>query len=154
MTDDLKVPKQRAQVEVLLPGGAVRQVVVFLSEFASTHTGPERLSDLLNAQDEFVPAVDTATDAMSFLGRHTIAAARVAGEWEPPEPVARGELHDLEITLVDGSILRGTVSIVMPPERSRLLDWLNDPQPFVRLAEKEKVALVNKRHIARVAKVR
>jgi len=42
----------------------------------------------------------------------------------------------------------------MPPERSRLLDYLNDTQPFVRLAEKEKVALVNKRHIARVAKVK
>jgi len=154
MSDELRVPKRRAQVEVLLPGGAARQVTVFLAEFASRHTGPERLSDLLNAADDFVPAVDVLTDSMTFLNRHGIAAARVAREWELGEDLSGGDQHDVEITLIDGTILRGTVAFTMPPERSRLLDYLNDTQPFVRLAEKEKVALVNKRHIARVAKVK
>ena len=154
MSDELKVPKRRAQVEVQLPGGATRQVTVFLAAFASKHSGPERLSDLLNAGDEFVPALDNATDAMTFLSRHGIAAARVAPELEWGEELTGGEQHELEITLVDGTVLRGTVTFVMPPDKSRLLDYLNDAQPFVRLSEREKVALVNKRHIARVAKVK
>ena len=154
MSDELKVPKRRAQVEVLMPGGAARQVTVFLAEYAPRHSGPERLSDLLNAHDDFVPALDVAGDAMSFLNRHGIAAARVAREWEAAGELEGGEQHEVEITLVDGTTLRGTVTFVMPPGRSRLLDYLNDAQPFVRLAEQEKVALVNKRHIARVAKVK
>ncbi|MGZ6143313.1 MAG: hypothetical protein ACXWLM_08240 [Myxococcales bacterium] len=154
MSDELRVPKRRAQVEVLLPGGAARQVTVFLAEYAPRHSGPERLSDLLNAQDDFVPAVDVATDTMTFLNRHGIAAARVEREWELAGELEGGEQHEVELTLVDGTTLRGTVAFVMPPERARLLDFLNDAQPFVRLAEKEKVALVNKRHIARVAKVK
>src|SRR5438874_9520675 len=80
MTDDLRVPKRRVQAEVLLPGGGSRQVTFFLSEFAPNHTGPERLSDLLNAQDEFVAAVDTATHAVSFLGERTIVRARLVGQ--------------------------------------------------------------------------
>jgi hypothetical protein len=150
MSEDLKVPKRRVQVEVLIPGGGARQVIVFLAEFAPTHTGPERLSDLLNAEDEFVPALDVATDTMMFLGRHSIAAARVAHEWELGEQIEEGVKHEVEITLTDGTTLRGAVFFVLPHARSRLLDYLNDAQPFVRLAEPSRVALINKRHIARV----
>jgi hypothetical protein len=148
--DDLRVPKQRVQVEVLLPGGTVRQVIVFLAETASAHAGQERLSDLLNGTQDFLPALDTATDQMTFLGRGSIASARVARELEPEVGPAATE-QEVEITLVDGKTLRGSITYVRPPERSRLLDELNDSQPFVRLLEKDSVALVNKRHIARIA---
>ncbi len=154
MSDELKVPKRRVQAEVLLPGGGSRQVTFFLSDFAPNHNGPERLSDLLNARDEFVPVVDAVTDSVSFLGRHTIAAARVGREWEISEQLAGAEEHELEITLIDGSALRGKVSFVLPLGRTRLLDFLNDEQPFIELVEREKVALINKRYIARVAKTK
>lgn len=154
MSDDLKVPKRRAPVELLLHDGSARQVTVFLAEFASTHSGPERLSDLLNGRDEFVPALDVATDQMTFVGRQSIAAARVAPEWEADEALAGGHDEELEIVLATGVTLRGRVSILMPPERSRLLDYLNDAQPFIRLVEESQVALVHKRHVARVGKAR
>jgi hypothetical protein len=150
MSDELKVPKRRVQVEVLLPGGGMRQVTVFLSDFASHHGGPERLSDLLNGPDEFVPALDAQTDTMTFLGRGSIAAARVAPEWEIDPALAGSEEHEVEITLVEGMQLRGTLRYALPPGRTRLLDHLNDAQSFVRLEERDNIALINKRHIARV----
>jgi hypothetical protein len=154
MSDELRVPKQKVAVEVLLPGGAARQVQVFLAEFASTHVGPERLSDLLNGDSEFVPALDQELDTMTFLGRRSIAVARVLPEWEPAEDATLATDHPVEIALADGTTLRGKVSFVLPPERSRLLDYLNDEPPFLRLQEAERVALVNKRHIARVARLK
>ncbi len=154
MSEELRVPKRHVQVEVLIPGGGARQVTVFLAEFASTHSGPERLSDLLNAHDDFLPVLDVATGGTMFIGRHSIAAARVAPEWEPAEQTEEGDRHELEIVLTDGTQLRGAVAFVPPPGRSRLLDFLNEPQPFLRLAESEKVALIHKRHIARVTPLR
>ena len=154
MSDDLKVPKRRVQAEVLLPTGASHHVTFFLSEFAPNHNGPERLSDLLNARDEFVPAVDASTDTMTFLGRHTIAVARVGRDWETTDALPGFEELELEITLVDGRTLRGLARYVLPPGRTRLLDFLNDEQPFIKLVEGEKVALINKRYIARVAKTK
>jgi len=154
MGDELKVPKRRAQVELLLPGGGSRQVLVFLAEFAGSHAGHERLSDLVNGPNEFLPAVDLATDTTIFVGRAGIAAARVGREWESSYGLGDAEEHEVEITLADGTTLRGIVQFELPPDRSRLLDYLNDVQPFVRLDEGEKVILVNKRHIARVAKVK
>jgi hypothetical protein len=154
MTDELRVPKRRAQVELLLPGGGVRQVMVFLAEFASGHAGHERLSDLMNGPNDFLPALDLSTDTMSFVGRAGIAAARVGQDWESSYGLGDAEEHEVEIELSDGTALRGIVQFELPPDRSRLLDYLNDSRPFVRLDEGEKVILVNKRHIARVAKVK
>jgi hypothetical protein len=155
MSDELKVPKRRAPVELVLPyGNGSRQVMVFLAEFAGSHAGHERLSDLLNGPNEFLPAVDLTTDTMSFVGRAGIAAARCGKEWESNYGLGEVEEHEVQITLADGTALRGIVQFELPPDRSRLLDYLNDAQPFVRLDEGEKVALVNKRHIARVAKVK
>jgi hypothetical protein len=94
------------------------------------------------------------TDTMTFLARRSIAAARVGSEWELGEQLTGGEQHEeVEITLTDGTQLRGAVSFVLPQGRSRLLDFLNDEQPFLLLAEKKTVALINKSHVARVAKV-
>jgi hypothetical protein len=155
MSEELRVPKRRAQVEVLLPGGGVRQVQIFLAEFAGTHAGHERLSDVLNADGSFLPALDVETDTMSFLARDAVAAARVGREWESNyDDLAGGEEHSVEITLLSGEKLKGNIYFLLPPDRSRLLDHLNDPQPFVRLDEGDRVALVNKRHIARISKVK
>ena len=38
-----------------------------------------------------------------------------------------------------------------PPDRTRLVDVLNEPQPFFRLIQGEEIAYVNKRHVACVA---
>ena len=153
--NELRVPKKRAQVEVFMPGGASRKVTVFLAEFASSHAGHERLSDLLNAAEgEFLPAVDAATDAMMFLNRESIAAARISRDWEADEDLAAAEQHDVEVVLTDGTSFTGALHFVLPPDHSRLLDFLNARQPFLRLWHDDAVTVVNKRHIARVAKVK
>ncbi|HVP69062.1 MAG TPA: hypothetical protein VMT17_17565 [Anaeromyxobacteraceae bacterium] len=152
--EDLRVPKRRVPVEVVLPGGAVRQVFVYLSEAAAAHEGPERVSDLLNGADPFIPALES-DGGISFLHRSSIAVARVPPDAEPDGgggftiPME----HDVEITLSDGSRLAGLVSYVLPPESARLGDFLNRCEPFFRLLERDAVALVGRAHVARVALV-
>ena len=155
MTNELRVPKRRAQVEVIIPGASPRKVTMFLAEFASGHAGHERLSDLLNAEEgEFVPAVDAESDTMIFLNRESIAAASISREWEVDEDLVSAEEHEVEVWLIDGTSLRGTLHFVLPPDRSRLLDFLNGAQAFLRLWHGDQVTVVNKRHVARVAKVK
>jgi hypothetical protein len=150
--DDLRVPKRRVEAEVLLAGGATRRVAVFLADTAPGHAGGERLSDLLNGREDFIPAFDVALGAITFLNRTGVILARVDG---PVESEREGDVtipseHEVEIALLDGSSLRGLVSYILPPDRSRLNDFLNASPPFFRLLEPGAVALVNKRHVARV----
>jgi hypothetical protein len=149
---ELRVPKHRTPVELVLAGGATRNVLVFLSEFAARHSGPERLSDLLDGESEFIPAVDGSTDAVCFLNSTSVAVARVAASVEGDD-VGQHTIptqHEVEITLVGGVKLRGLVAYVMPPDRSRLTDYLNSEPRFIKLIEQEGVALVNKQHVTLV----
>jgi len=153
--EDLRVPKRRVPVEVVLPGGVARRVSVFLAEAAPGHDGPERLSDLLNGSDAFIPAQELTGGGMTFLHRTSIALARVTPDVEPD---AGGGFtipteHEVEITLTDGSRLTGLVSYVLPPEHARLVDYLNRAEPFFRLLERDVVTLVCRAHVARVALV-
>jgi hypothetical protein len=148
---DLRVPKKRVPVEIVLPGGAVRHVAVFLAEAAPNHPGPERLSDILNGAEEFFPAFDEAEKAMTFLRRGAGALARVASEIEPEDDAATIPTeNEVEITLQDGTSLRGLVAYVRPGN-ARLVDFLNERDPFFRLIEREATTLVSRAHVARVA---
>lgn len=149
--DELRVPKHRIAAQVLLPGGATRSISLFLAEAAQDHDGPERPLDLLNGRADFLPALDEATGLMTFLNRTAVSAVRVASEVEPEELPTIPTEHEVELLLSDGAVLRGIVSFVRPTPHARLVDVLNEPTPFLRIVEEDAVALVNKRHVARVA---
>jgi hypothetical protein len=151
--DELRVPKHRIAAEVLLPGGHTRRIALFLAEAAPGHDGPERPLDLLNGRADFLPALDERTGQMTFLNRTALSAVRVAREAEPEDVPTIPVEHEVELLLSDGALLRGLVSYVRPSAHARLVDVLNEPAPFLRLVEEDAVALVNKRHVARVALV-
>ena len=150
--DDLRVPKRRVAAEAVLPSGTVRRITLFLAEAASHHAGPERASDLLNGGGDFIPALDEEAGAMTFLNRSAVAAFRLPGR-EPEdgaEDLTLPTEHAVEVTFESGATLRGLVSYLRPAGRSRLVDFLNEPDPFFHLLEDHAVALVNKRHVARI----
>jgi hypothetical protein len=150
--DDLRVPKRRVSAEVLLPGGAGRRITLFLAEAAPAHAGPERPSDILNGGDGFVPAFDEDAKAITFLNVGGLAVVRVERTLEQTaaDALTLPTEHEVEVLLESGGTLRGLVSYLRPPERSRLVDFLNEPAPFFPLLEERAIALVNKRHVARV----
>lgn len=148
--DRLRIPKHRGDVEVTGPDGETRRFAVFLAERTS-HGAPERVADLLNGPREFLPAIDCKTDAMTFLARSSIVVARVDGPlWDVDELNLPIE-HEVEVVLSSGQVLSGLISYVLPHENCRVVDYLNEPAPFLALVEGQRIALVNKRHVLRVA---
>jgi hypothetical protein len=153
--DDLRVPKRRIAVQVLLPGGATSPMTLFLAEVAPDHSGQERPSDLLNGGDDFIPAFDETGRAMTFLNRSAIAGVRLDPALDPDEAedVSIPTEHEVQVYLQDGTVLRGLVSFLRPGDRSRLVDFLNEAPPFFRLLDSSALVLVNKRHVVRVTLV-
>jgi len=151
-TNDLRVPKHKVAVEVVLPGGAIRRMAFFLAEAARGHHGPERPLDLLNGDDDFLPALDEEAQAMTFLHRKGVSLVRVDRSHDAGDDAATLPTEvEVEVGLGDGTVQRGLVSFVRPPDHSRLVDVLNEPPPFFRLLQGDRVAYVNKRHAALVA---
>jgi hypothetical protein len=157
MLESLSIPKRRVAAQFVLPGGASRAVAVFLAEAAPGHSGGERLSDLLNnSGSQFIPAIDAETDAMTFVQCENLALARVDAALEPNvvDQFTIPTEHEVEVRLMDGQKLRGLITYVLPEAHSRLTDYLNNAPPFIPLLEGEKVALINKRHVAYVETLR
>lgn len=146
---ELRIPKRREPAQVLVTGGGIRKVDLFLSQSSPHHAGPENPSDVLNGQEDFVPVFDHTEGAVAFLHRSALQVVRVARR-EATQEVTLPTEHEVVVHLSDGAALTGLVSYVRPPG-FRLVDFLNEPEPFLRLLETDALALVNKRHIARVA---
>lgn len=151
---DLRVPKHRVEADVVLPGGAVRRMAFFLAWAAPDHAGPERPLDLLNGEEDFLPAFDEVANGMTFLHRKGVLVIRVdRGHDADDEAATLPTEHEVDVHLADGTVQRGLVSFVRPADHSRLVDVLNEATPFFRLHQGSQVAYVNKRHVALVALV-
>jgi hypothetical protein len=150
--DDFRIPKRRVPAQLVLPGGETRQVYVFLGEAAPGSPHGERLSELLNGPAKFVPVSDAGRESVTFVNSASIALAWVdaAHELREEERLTILTEHEVDVRLVDGQRLQGLVTYLQPEERSRLTDYLNGTPSFLRLIQGERMALINKRHVAYV----
>jgi hypothetical protein len=150
--DELRVPKRPIQVDLTPASGATRKVEVYLSEFAHHHEGGERLSELLNTGG-FLPARDLERQKVAFFNCAALAVVRVATEVEADDDAAAHTIpteHEVEVTLVGGQTLRGLLSYALPPERSRLIDYLGTCEQFIPLIEQDHLALINRDYVAQI----
>lgn len=158
MTDAYRVPKHRVPVEVVLAGRSPMLVDLYLSDCAETHSGRERASDLLNGPDTFLPASDPAGSVV-FLHRDGLISVSIDAQHEQPGPDhASDELASeqstavqVEVVLEDGMTIAGEINQVMPEGHRRLQDVLNLQTRFLILRSGDRVHLINKRRIIRVA---
>ncbi len=150
--EDFRIPKRRVPVQLVLPGGETREVHVFLSEGVPDSPHGERLSDLLNGQAKFVPVSDATRETVTFVNSASIAVAWVeaAHELREEERLTILTEHEVEVRLVGGQRLQGLVTYLQPDDRSRLTDYLNGTPSFLRLIQGERMALINKHHVAYV----
>jgi hypothetical protein len=153
MTDVYRIPRLQVTAQVALVGRQVRQVQLFLGACAENHTGHERPSDVLNAGNGFLPAMERGEvvflnlDAVELL---SVPAAVEFGEAEMAvlDAALQQSTHRrVEVTLEDGTVVRGDVTYIMPEGRRRLQDFLNGPERFFKLRDGDVARLVHKRRV-------
>ena len=165
---EYRIPKREVLVEVLLLSPSKKVVHnltgrrvekaslwLFLSERVAMREGAEKLSDLLNSPGEFLPAMESSGSVV-LLNKDAVMALSAPADAEFPSEGGetshgtRSGGVGAELTLLDGTLVRGEVPLVMPEGKRRLVDFLNLPERYFALREGETVQLVNKRCIVRV----
>ncbi len=153
VTDELKVPKRRVPVSITLVGGLQARVAFFLADSAPGHPGHELLCDLLEDEAAFLPAADLENGAIAFVSRSSLVVVEAGADAErgPGDDLALPTEFAVELTVVEGQRLRGHVSFVRPPDRARLVDFLNDDRQFLPLhGDDDTVRFVHKRYVCRI----
>ena len=149
MSSRLKVAGVTAKV-VKIRGDTV-EVVFFLRPTGAQGRSTETLGDrLAEPGARFIPV--EIDERINFLNVATIAYVEHFGELSEMAKFAElGAWREpVEITLVSGEELTGDLVYLLPPERRRVSDLLNEEGRFVLLVEDALVRYVNRDAIARV----
>jgi hypothetical protein len=147
----LRVPRRVVPVRILLDDGRTLNGGLFTS-MAAPGGGSERLVDHLNdPTEEFIPfAYGDDRFLLNKSGIVTVQVPDGLGEVEGYEEVPEGHEIAVRISLAGGTSLLGRFFVLMPPERSRVLDYLNAAPRFLPLIGDGFVTLVHRRFIVSV----
>lgn len=146
--EDQKITKNRRSVSFTLADGSRIEGYVFLSLYEAGHEGPQRVGDLLNNVDAFIP-VDTP-DGMLHLNIGNIVSAETPILEEKNDLMTLGAGHNVLITTSLGSVIDGEVFVNLPHERNRVSDYLNHGERFFRVFLAEKIVYIGSRFILTV----
>jgi hypothetical protein len=153
MRNIYQIPKIRIPIEVTFHGESAVPLGMFVGKICGHHDGPERPSEVLNGDQEFIPMVRPDGGPI-IVRREAILMLSVDAihEGERPSGMGLGQVASVEVTLdlEDGSSVGGIFEYMMPEDRCRLQDFLNAGLRFLPLREGTTVRLINSRFVRRV----
>jgi hypothetical protein len=150
---ELRVPKQRVEVEVAFPSRAPETVEIFLAEHQARAFRRQDVLDLLEREHAFLPAQDKATGAWILFNKDAVlwvAIPFAVGDAEAEADELYDQRRVVRVELVGGATLEGEILYTAPAGHSRLADHLSLPGRFFRLWSEGRVTLVNKAFVLRV----
>jgi hypothetical protein len=147
--DLYRIPRREVPARILLDDGRTLDGSVFTTD--SVPGGrPEDVLHLLNdASEDFVPLV-CGQDSFLLNKAGIIWVQLTGSSASEVGDVEAGRPAPVRLTLAGGLSLVGTLSIVMPPERSRVIDYMNAAGRFVPLFGDGFVTLVRRSFVVSV----
>jgi len=137
----------RVRAEVLVTGGRTLTGFLHLQPLALFHSGPESPEDALNRDEAFFPL--TSENQTMFLAKSQVIAVTVNSVL-PVRDIDRVEAArtlGMQVELSDGSEFVGAVTSELPPDRGRVLDYLNHATGFFCLVDQDAMRFVNRLHV-------
>jgi hypothetical protein len=151
MASELRVLKERIAATLTLSDGRSVHGSIFVSGFNATHSGPERVKDVLNAERGFFPfEVDDPAGPSSVLFNR---AHVVMVDLESDDELRRmpGYEHatrrTVSMLLSNRQRLDGLVRVLRPRGRDRLSDHAREGEQFWYLEGRNRTLLVNTHHV-------
>jgi hypothetical protein len=148
---DFRVEKAKAAAILTLSNGATVWGCFFVSGLNAAQTGPERVSDVLNAEEGFFPfeviGPNGARTAL-YHRRHVMTVA-LENHNEPGEEPGYDVAPRVWVSMLlsDGSQVSGAVRVYCPPGHARLSDYARTAETFRYLETSTDTLLVNIAHV-------
>jgi hypothetical protein len=146
--DERKIVKQTRLVIFNLSDGGEVQGTVFLRLHEAHHTGVQKVGELLNDDQKFIPI--KKEDETLLLNKRHIVAATVPADDERDDLMCFGKQYTISIITTLGLKFNGDIFVNLPEENSRVKDYLNQSTPFLPLIQAESIMYINQKFIMTV----
>lgn len=142
------IDKEIREVRFTLTDGREVRGEVFLNLFEARHSRPQRVGELLNDRDHFIPVrTGEGTVLLNVFG---IVSARIPAEMEKDELMTLGERYTVRAVTSLGEELVADLYVNMPAGAQRVKDYLNQSLRFYTLFLPKHIVYVNRRHLLSV----
>lgn len=148
----LKVPKKLRSISLWVhPEGRVLGGI-YVREQSANYAGEEQPLEILNQAEPFLVVKRQAPDELRFYNKRSIIRVEYERESETGGDSSDETFLHCRLQMMDGSLISGTIQEALPPDRSRLLDYLNRVHDnFIKLySDDGPVYLINKAYIIHV----
>jgi hypothetical protein len=135
---------------VLLTQGDMHPGELYVMERVPQHDGPETVLEMLNRREAFFAFRPEAGGELLLISKGHIVSVTLDRQAPIADParLSAAKLLGIEVVLAGGTTLNGWASAELPPEHSRLLDYLNASQePFFALWTHASTHYVNRAHV-------
>ena len=147
----LRIQKIQMPVTVWVhPEGIVAGVIFLLPPVPDSPSG-EQPWDVLNDPANFLVIKRDDSEGVRFYNKNAIVRLEYEGAMRAP--AESGGPPACRLTMMDGSLIEGECSAVLPVERSRLYDFMNDTtERFLKLyVDGGKMTLINKSYVVSIS---
>jgi hypothetical protein len=144
------IPRVAIPATLLQTAGGNREGEIYVMERVPQHAGPETPLDMLNRAEGFFPFRPKGNGAGVLLvaKARTVSLTVLVAQPEDKARLSAARQARLEVTLADGTQLRGWARLELPQHHSRVLDYLNAAvEPFFAIGTDDGVHLVNRAHV-------
>jgi hypothetical protein len=149
---EFRIEKRRAEAALTLSTGSRVKGCFFLSGSNATHSGPERVADLLNGESGFFPfelntggAPYTVLYNRSQVLHVALLDETVEAQLDPGYNIATE--RGVRIVLSNGDAVEGRIRVYRPSGRDRLSDYARAPEIFRYVETAAGTVIVNANHI-------
>jgi hypothetical protein len=151
---ELRVPTVAFPAEAVCADGRTFVGRIFVPAAASRHAGAMRAEEWMNEGSSFFPLLPDDSATSVLLNKQELLVLSVSAAADRSEVMEEAEALVRRVALeCGGRRLEGALVIDMPSTQSRVLDYLNRPEPFLTLREGDRHHLVRKSRITRVVEL-
>jgi hypothetical protein len=156
---DLRIQKRRAEAELTLSTGAQVKGTFFLAGSSAGHSGPERISDVLNSETDFFPfelaaGRDGGQTVLYNRAHVTLIALPPTDNEATLDPgYDLATRRRVSMLLSTGRRVDGIVAVSRPAGYQRLTDYAQVGEMFRYLETDERTLIINFAHIVELLEI-
>ncbi len=146
--DDQRISVATRSIKLTLSNGIQVSGETFLQLHGEQLTGLQRVGEILNGDDNFLPF--RHEDNVKLVNLEQVVSVEVAAEEEFDPLLALGEEHHIQVEAVVGDLLDVHIFVNLPGGRNRVKDFLNQKKRFLLFRQEDRILYLAQNKILRI----